>query len=194
MFARVFVFVAVVGVVGSCGPEAAVVPRSGVYDVTIETLENDCDPPPAEPRAPSFDMFPDAVRFAEDGLTIGVQDRLTLAACEGCAPQLSWMYPRLALDAETGRYSQPLSEPSERDGCLNVTPTVVAEVLDEGTVRARVTEQWVDAGGCAGLSGERCTTVHEYTYGLLEACDDCTLDELQERARALLAEQHPPPK
>lgn len=191
MLRRLCALLVGIALAGSCGPEAAVEPLTGVYDIAVENLENSCDP-----RLDDRAEGPDATRFADGRLTIGYRGFLHLAVeCPDCVAITSWGYPQMTRDPETGWFVRARGAPTDRGGCLHGSPALVAEVLDAETVRARITDEWTNTGGCAWLA-ERpgCTTVREYTYTLVEACDDCSLDELRDRAQALYAEQHPLPE
>ena len=85
---------------------------------------------------------------------------------------------------------KPATVQVEVGGCLHAYASVVAEVIDERTIRAIVTDVWEDDSGCPGLVGDRCTTVYEHTYTLVEGGDECTFDELEERALELSAERN----
>ena len=49
------------------------------------------------------------------------------------------------------------------------------EITGDDTLRAIITDNWRDAGTCpwAGSSPGGCTVTREYTYTLVEPCDDC---------------------
>lgn len=177
--------------VSSCGPEAEVVPRSGVYDLMTEVLPGDCEM--------SFDDSSTltAVVFADEFLQIGFPDFLFKSPAGWLS---SWVYARLERDPEGEGFVPPPGETFfdtwfELRGCRH-RRGITAEMLADDVIRARVTYEWKDIGGCAWLVAPQtaCTMVHEKTYTLREACDECSLDEISDRVRALYAEQLPPPK
>lgn len=189
-------FVATLALSSSCGPEAAIEPRTGVYDFTVETVVNDCDP-----RFENFtrqDLM-SAVRLVDDRLTVGYTDFLGFRAqdCPECAPLGGWAYPSMSRDAETGGFTWDREDMwNEWEGCRRWGNHVDAEVLDANTVRALTTQQWADGGGCWWLAErpEGCSLVFKYTYTLRETCDGCTLDELRDRIVAIYEAEHPLPK
>ena len=173
-------FVSLALFTASCGPDAGVVPRSGVYEVSTETVENDCGPQ----FASDAQAVADGVLFAGERLTVGYSDFLGVG-CVGCVPLASMSYPSIERDAEGEWFVAP-PRWSEVEGCRHQTGVVV-DVLAEDLLLVHITDEWEDAGACSWLPARPagCTTVRESTYSLIEACDDCTLDELRTRAQAL---------
>lgn len=178
----------------SCGPEEGVTLRAGVYDVSNETATNDC----SQTFLDTLTM--DGVLFADDRLTISFPDFPSRSGLGSGWGSNTRVYPNLVRDPESGSF---VPEPghtffnnwNEYRGC-RLRRDITAELPADDVIRARVTYEWEDAGACEWLSGSQlgCKLVREYTYTLREACEDCTLDELFDRARALLLEEHPLPK
>jgi hypothetical protein len=155
----------------ACGPDAVVMPPSGVYQIAVEMAENSCSP-----KLVDRNDGTDAVRVEGDLLVLPSKDYLAHAACEDCASFATWAYWHYTLD-EHGRYATEQNY-GTLAGCDHEA-RMVADVLDERTIQARITDEWSDAGDCAWLTAQSCTTVREYTYTLVEACEGCTHDELQ---------------
>lgn len=78
-----------------------------------------------------------------------------------------YVFEHVARDAQTGEYAREWL-PS---GCRG-TERIEVEPVDGETVRSRITSDWQDDGSCA-WAGKGCTVVREYTYELVEPCDDC---------------------
>lgn len=181
--------VPVVVLAAGCGPEAVFVPRTGVYDVTAETVDNDC--------SSSFDDSPsiDAIVFAGGELQVGILDFLIVNE-HGWGQSV--IYARL--EREVGNRFQ--AEKSvvfdtwfEWEGC-RYRRDIVVKLLADDVVQTRATYEWADAGACEWLEEEQagCAMIRETTATLREACEGCDLDAALERARAIVAEEHPQEK
>lgn len=155
----------------ACGPDAVVMPPSGVYLLAAETVENSCPHPFDESQVDAKY----AVRVEDDSLDLPAADYLAPPACESCTPFVAWRHWQYTLD-EDGRYTT--GEDGTLAGCRHEV-RMVADVLDERTIQARITDEWSDDEDCAWLKDRSCATVREYTYTLVEACEGCTHDELQ---------------
>ena len=179
--------------VTGCGPESGVVPRTGVYDVTWETVANDC--------GRGFDDSPsmDAILFSDDRLTVGFPDFPWPNEKVWGGWVQSWMHADLERDSSGDGFEAPQGHVfgawDEWDGC-RFRRAVTAELPADDVVLTRVTYEWENAGACAWLGPEleRCTLVRESTSTLREACDDCELKELWQRVMVLWAEENPLPE
>ena len=175
----------------ACGPEAGLVPRTGVYDVVYETTANDCGRGFAE--RPSLD----AIVFMDDQLTVGFPD-FPFPSEKAVGGWLqAWVYAPLERDAGGDGFvaiaGTFFDTWFELDGC-RYRRGIAAVLLADDVVQARVTYEWGDAEACTWLPADQagCTMVRESTFTLREACDDCSLDEVREWVLALYAEEHPP--
>lgn len=175
--------------VAGCGPEAGVLPRTGVYDTVHETLANDC--------GQGFDdsASMDSIVYEEDRLRVGFPDFPN--ADEGVYGGWiqSWVYPSLERDPAGDGFGAGFDAWFEWDGC-RTRKRVEVEVPADDVVQTRVTYQWERAGACKWLGSDlaACTMVRETTATLRAVCEDCNLEETQNLARAVWAEEHPPPK
>ncbi|MCY1005648.1 hypothetical protein OV079_08720 [Nannocystis pusilla] len=78
-----------------------------------------------------------------------------------------YLFMQVNLDPEAGGYALEW----QGSGCLQ-SERIEVEPVDGESVRSRITDDWRDDGNCA-WAGEGCTVVREYTYELVEPCDDC---------------------
>ena len=159
---------------GACGPEAHQLPPSGRYQVEAITVENGCDPWLDDDLSGEVE-----VKVADDEIQAWHSDHLGVPFedCDGCGPLTVASGPLARLDAETGLYtSQQDWRPS---GECRTRQNREIEVLDARTLQARITDEWAadDGSDCPWefATPEGCTVVREYTYTLIEACDDCDL-------------------
>lgn len=174
----------------ACGPEAEVVPRSGIYDVTSEIVTNDCT------RAFDDTQPMDALVVEDEQLRLGFADFVF--------PNSSgWAGSRVYVLVERDPEGEGFVAPPDNDffdwfefkGC-RYRRGIAVDVLAGDATRSRVTYEWMDAGACAWLDAPQtgCTMVREYTYTLREACDECDFGEVMDRLTALFAELYPLPK
>ncbi|MBL8969576.1 MAG: hypothetical protein JNK56_03290 [Myxococcales bacterium] len=178
--------VPVVVLAAGCGPEAVFVPRTGVYDVMVEILDNDCSSEFAE--RPEID----AIVFADDELQVGIPDFLTASGLS------SVIYAELEREAGNRFLAKPgksFDTWVTQDGC-RYRRAIMVELLADDVVQTRATYEWADAGGCEWLEEEQagCAMIRETTATLREVCEGCDLDEARARARAIYAEEHPQEK
>ncbi|WP_096332861.1 hypothetical protein [Nannocystis exedens] len=146
-----------------CGPESEPLPPSGIYRMTAVTLENDCHPKLDDDHTgeevvhvtPDWIKVPHVVYF-------GISD-----ACEACVALTGYMFTQVRFDPEADEYALEW----RGSGCIQ-RQRIEVEPVDGETVRSRITNDWRDDGSCA-WAGEGCTVVREYTYELVEPCDDC---------------------
>jgi hypothetical protein len=175
----------------ACGPEAEVVPRSGVYDVTSEIVANDCT------RAFDDTQSMDAIVFEDEQLRLGFADFLFPNSAVGWLG--SRVYPLVERAPDGEGFVAPPDESFfdwfELRGC-RYRRGITVDALAGDVIRSSVTYEWTDAGACTWLDAPQtgCTMVREYTYTLREACAGCDFHEVMDRLDALYAELNALPK
>lgn len=164
MFTRpVLAFAALLLVSPGCGPESEALPPSGVYRMTAVTLENDC-----HPKLDDDHTGVEVVRVEPGSISVPNVDFLGISeTCEPCVALASYRFMSVKLDPEAGGYHAEV----QGGGCMQ-HERIEVEPVDGETVRSRITNDWRDDGSCA-WAGAGCTVVREYTYELVEPCDDC---------------------
>ena len=147
----------------SCGPEVEQLPPSGIYRVTAVTLDNDC-----HPKLDDDYSGKEVVEVTAEWIKVPFVDFLAISeTCEECVALAGYLFMQVNRDPETGAYADDW-----QGGTCARSSRVEVEPVDGETVRNRITEEWRDDGTCA-WAGEGCTVVREYTYELVEPCDDC---------------------
>lgn len=164
MFTRpVLAFAALLLVSPGCGPENEALPPSGIYRMTAVTLENDC-----HPKLDDDHIGEEVVHVTPEWIKVPHVDFLGISeTCEACVALASYGFTQVNREPEAGEYAFEW----QRSGCLE-RERIEVEPVDGETVRSRITDDWRDDGSCA-WAGEGCTVVREYTYELVEPCDDC---------------------
>ncbi|WAS99433.1 hypothetical protein [Nannocystis punicea] len=156
MFARpVLALAALLLASPGCGPEIEQLPPSGIYRMTAVTLANDC-----HPTLDDDHMGEEVVQVTAEWIKVPHVDPLGLSLA-------SYAFTQVNRDPEAGEYAHEWPG----SGCRRLERLEV-EPVDADTVRSRITDEWRDDGSCA-WAGEACTVVRDYTYELVEACDDC---------------------
>ncbi|MCY0993275.1 hypothetical protein OV203_39420 [Nannocystis sp. ILAH1] len=164
MFTRpVLAFAALLLVAPGCGPESEALPPSGIYRMTAVTLENDC-----HPKLDDDYTGEEVVHVTPEWIKVPHVDFLGISeTCEACVALAGYRFMQVKFDPEAGEYASEV----QGGGCMQ-NERVEVETVDGETVRSRLTADWRDDGSCA-WAGEGCTVVREYTYELVEPCDDC---------------------
>ncbi|WP_434427669.1 hypothetical protein [Nannocystis pusilla] len=164
MFARpVLAFAALLLASPGCGPESEPLPPSGIYRMTAVTLANDC-----HPKLDDDYTGEEVVHVEPESISVPSVDFLGISeTCEACVALAGYRFMPVKLDAESGEYHAEVLG----GGCLE-RERIEVEPVDGDTVRSRISADWRDDGSCA-WAGEGCTVVREYTYELVEPCDDC---------------------
>jgi hypothetical protein len=181
--------VPVVVLAAGCGPDAAFVPRTGVYDVTVEIVDNDC--------SSDFGDGPtmDAIVFADAELKVGFLDFFFPAGEVGLQTTIYAELEREEGNLFLAKQSEVFGTWFEQEGC-RYRRNIEVELLADDVVQTRATYEWADAGACDWLEEEQaaCAMIRETTATLREACAGCDLDTALARARAIYAEEHPQEK
>jgi len=157
--------------VAACGPQAGVVPKSGIYHFEVAMIENTCDPlfdDDAEGELP--------VEVVDDRITVIMTQVLSyqVPICEGCVPLASEREWETRLDPEDGRYFGEPELFADPTGCRR--ERVEVEVLDEHTLQARLTTAVARDEACPPIMRPQgpdtltidCVVAREYTYSLVE--------------------------
>lgn len=153
----------------ACGPEPAVLPPRGIYRVETVLLDNTCDP-----RFDREHPDEDLVNVTPEAVAVPIVGSPSVnSECENCVILFSHEHWVVERDPDTGHYLRQGDWFTYR-GCEH-RKTIDAQITGDDSLRAVVTEDWREGDACpwTGVAPSGCTVVREYTYTLVEPCDDC---------------------